>query len=99
MKYLTWGYARWGNQRHVITEQDAFAALCGSRLVDKIRPEYLKNWVPCHYCIVKAGLCEHCAQRPADMGRVEDPFLAEINDEHVKSWFCSECYANSAGGI
>jgi len=96
---ITWGYTQHGNRRHVITEQYEFTSLCWSHLVDKIRPGFLKDWVPCWYCVRRAGLCEHCVERPADMGYVEDPYLAEIDDEHIKSWFCSECYDDSLGDI
>lgn len=43
--------------------------------------------------------CETCKTRRADMGEVEDPYRAEVNNEHVKEWFCTPCYESAAGDI
>lgn len=43
--------------------------------------------------------CETCHTRRADMGEVEDPYRAEVNNEHVKEWFCTPCYESAGGDI
>lgn len=44
-------------------------------------------------------LCETCHTRRADMGEVEDPFRAEVYNEHVREWFCTTCYESAADDI
>lgn len=44
-------------------------------------------------------LCETCKTRRADMGEVEDPFAAEVYNEHIKEMYCTPCYNTAADGI
>jgi len=43
--------------------------------------------------------CTHCKTVRGDVTFDENPFAAEINDDHTKVWMCGECRSNSAGDI
>lgn len=36
--------------------------------------------------------CDECGHRKADVTKVADPFVADVNNEVWMRWLCGDCY-------
>ena len=43
--------------------------------------------------------CESCGKKGEDVDYCEDPFAAEIHDDHTQVWLCEKCWQNAADDI
>ena len=43
--------------------------------------------------------CEYCGHKGDDVEFQENPFDAEIHNDHTEHWICDQCYGNLLGDI